>query len=152
MYRQPLGKVGYGGLRPGVCGYLGEGGVGVHGGYIQYIAALPAYHVLCEGLGGYECAQEVKIEHELNSLLLQVKERLGFRVYVPKLEVFFICGGPGIVSACAVYEDITLAQVLQYRLTTFLHGVLIQHITFVGYCLAVLCGYLSGDLFCRFEV
>ena len=91
---------------------------------------LALHHVLNEHLGGKQGALEVQLEHEVHAGSVQVKE--GLLAFLGFMLIFVVGGGPGIVAARAVHQDVAGSQVLEHLLMHFFQSNRVQHVGFVA--------------------
>ena len=91
---------------------------------------LLGHHVLGKGLGGQQGALEVQLEHEVHAAGLQIEE--GLAALLGLVLVLVVGGGPGIVAAGAVHQNVAGAQVGQHRLMHGLQRLGVQNIGLVA--------------------
>ncbi len=147
---QPLGEVADRRLRPGVRRNLGQRNIGVHGADVENHAAFALHHVLGEGLGGQQGTLEVQLEHKVHAPCVQVKKALLTLLLL--VLVLVVRGGPGVVAARPVHQNIAGAQVLEHLLMHRLQGLRLQHVGLVALTDEALGFALVGQLFDRFLI
>ena len=99
VHGQPLGEVGDGGFGGAVGGDARQGADGVHGGDVDDVALAALRHTAAEDLAGEDSAGHIQREDLLDGGFVQVEEGLGRGG-----------GGPRLVAACRVDEDIDGAE------------------------------------------
>ena len=113
MNGKPLSKVGNRSLGAGISGNFCKRCVSVHRAYVKDCAAFAADHILCKSLSGQKCTDKIEVKHKLHILVTEIKERLCISINIADLKIFLVCCGTGVVSACAVNENIALAQLFE---------------------------------------
>ena len=89
--------------------------------------------MLGKGLGGNHGAVDVQVKDHVHAVIVQVEEGLdAFLLQIAGFIVFLVGGGPGIVAAGAVEQDVARAQIPEDFLSDALHIFPNQHVALVG--------------------
>ena len=132
MDGQPLGEVGNRRLCARIGRDLGQRRERVHGGYVENAAARPAQHLPGERLGGDQGAEEIEVEDKFHPGGVQIKKAFGIGVQIPRLVIFLVHGGAGIVPARAVDQQVARPQLPFHGGGRFAADRLIQHVAGIG--------------------